>query len=223
MISTCVQCKKSHNTGSPWCGPCDKELNEWAGPQNQSSDEKLTTAKRKSDSGGMTPSGELKSLNAGELITKPTPKNIENKIVKNITLTKKNEINSEPNGAAEIGSDSLNTNEPITERMPTVSESSSMTPAIVETQAGVYTESFSDLKKEISLSINLLNQSEQELFDSMKGLRASQPETTIRLYDPERVQTAVLCGRQIVESMKTKLELLKFSKKLGRSNESNRS
>lgn len=98
-------------------------------------------------------------------------------------LTKKNEINSEPSGAAETGSASLNTNETITERMPSVSESSSMSPAVVETQVAVYTESFSDLKKG-DLSFDQLIESIGariiRLDERAKSLAAGDDDQTLR-------------------------------------------
>lgn len=220
-FSTCIQCKKSHaDANSPWCIPCNAELNEWTdkweGRPNQSKDEKLTTAKRNEDSGPTILNGEPRSVRDAKPITIKIQKAPEPGAASSTTQTKKNEINSGPSGRAEIRSASLNTNETTTERMPIVSENSSMLPAISETQAEAYSENSKNLNEEIYRSINLLSRSEQELFDSMKGLRAHQPETTIRLYDPERVQTAVMCGRQIVDSMKAKLELIKFSNKLGR-------
>lgn len=211
----CMNCEKHLlKPDSPWCEKCQKEMNEWVDQPNQSSAESSIQKTKKIDFTQKIQNIELESTQKQS----PTISRIEKSDLKktepDTTQTKKNETNSEPNGLETIRSANLNTNEITTTKTKSNFTESSMLPEIVGTQLEVFTENSDSLKKEVSRSINLLNQSENELFSSMKGLRSSQPDPIIRLYEPERVQTAVLCGRQIVESMKTKLEMLKFFKEL---------
>ena len=218
MKSVCKMCGDSYIDKlnlSPWCKKCNEEMDSWDVQQNQSKKENSTNVKNKSDFGTKIPNGEQKSQQEEKRITPQMLKSTESSAEKNIKPQRKKQMQDESNGHKKIENDNSPTKEVTIYETPNDSESLSM--QVVEKEIQSYEEStlsYSDLKKELSRSINLLNQSENELFSSMKGLRSSQPETTVKLYDPERVQTAVLCGRSIVESMKTKLELLKFAKEL---------
>lgn len=79
-------------------------------------------------------------------------------------------------------------------------------------------EPFMNLSKELSHSVNSLTNLETELFQTMKGLRSSQPDTAVKLYDPERVQSALECAKQIINSKRMKLDLFKFTKELSNGN-----
>lgn len=218
MKTVCKMCGEAYNDKlnlSPWCKKCNEEMDSWADPKSQSQSESSIQEKSKNVSGEKIQSGELKNKLSGESDTPKTLNATKRKAEPDTQKTRSETMPDEQNGAKKTESDSLQVNEVTTQQTRKDLEKLSMLPVERETQSlEVYTPSLIDLKKEVSQSINLLNQSEAELFESMKGLRSSQPDTAIKLYDPERVQTAVLCGRSIVDSMKTKLEILKFAKEL---------
>jgi hypothetical protein len=188
-------------------------MNSWDAPSSQSSNEKSTNEKNSEDS-GVIPNGALKN--------KPETKHAEletlsksESVIENATMqTEKSESSNALNGLETIGRSSVNTIESTTAKTKSISVKSSIRPATVETQSEGLLPISVDLNKEICHSMNSLNQLEGELFESMKGLRSQQADVAARLYDPERTQTAISCGQQIVNAMRTKLDLMKFAKEL---------
>jgi hypothetical protein len=94
------------------------------------------------------------------------------------------------------------------------SEDSSMLPVISDNLPEPLADLSVNLNQEVLHSVNSLNDLGQELFSSMKGLRSNQPDTAVKLYDPERVHTAIACANQIVHVARAKLDLLKFAKEI---------
>lgn len=220
MITVCATCKSSfmNISNQPWCDACIAEDEAWEGRQNQSKKEESQIEKRKDDSHS-TQSTEKRSQHSEKQTDFKILSAIKQQPEPIIEETKNPKIESEPTEPAEIESTNVNTTENFMPAIKSTSEASSMLPEIVETRQEGLQPNFVDLKTEISLSINLLNQSEGELLASMKGLRSSQPDTAVKLYDPDRVNSAVACGHQIMLSMKAKLDLMKFAKELQKENE----
>lgn len=218
MTSKCQTCGKTYINShvSPWCKECNEEMNSWVDPQSQSNVEKPTIEKKRSDFGEKIQGLGLKFPNEEKLTTPQMPKDTEKLTAPDTMPIKNNEMHSVQPGHEKIRSDSLNTKELTTVKTPNTLERSSMNQETNVIPLEDFTAKSQNLITEASQSINLLSLSENELFNSMKGLRHSQPDTAVKLYDPDRVQTAVLCGRQIAESMKTKLELMKFIKDFSR-------
>lgn len=67
----------------------------------------------------------------------------------------------------------------------------------------------STIETDVSPSMNLLDNTATHLYDLMKGLSQNQPETSIKLFDVERVHAAANCAKNIREIMKLKLEVIK--------------
>jgi hypothetical protein len=70
------------------------------------------------------------------------------------------------------------------------------------------------LNQEAFQSMSLLTDVATELHDLMKGLRSQQPDLKDRLYDADRVRTAAECGKQIISTMRMKLDIMKFAKEV---------
>ena len=190
-------------------------MDSWVEAPNQSKNENSINVKNKSDFGTKIQNGAQEKQPEEKPTTPQTLKSIKPSTEPDTKEPRSKPMQEESNGQSKTENGNSLTKEVTIWPTSTTSENLSM--QVVEKEIQSYeasTLNSEDLKKEISQSINLLNQSESELLSSMKGLRSSQPDTAFKLYDPERVQAAVLCGRSIVESMKTKLELLKFAKEL---------
>lgn len=214
-ITICVQCKKqfSNHANEPWCDPCKKESDEWDARLSRSKSETESAPKNLESNTKTQPSPQEKPPKQ-KREEKQTPKSTDPAQEQDTMPTPQPLTLVEPTIVDDTERNKMQSRELTIMQTKSASENSSMQEKIGETLPVVSMGSSDSLNQELSRSISLLNKSEDELFASMKGLRADLPETTVRLYDPDRVQTAVLCGRQIVESMKTKLELMKFAKEV---------
>jgi hypothetical protein len=96
------------------------------------------------------------------------------------------------------------------------SEKSSIPVARIATPRTDLTQPYTDLSGEIFRSVNLLSSTETRLHELMHSLtpKKEEPENEYRLIDPDRVKVAAECGKQIVSSIRMKLDLLKFCKEI---------
>lgn len=76
----------------------------------------------------------------------------------------------------------------------------------------VFVSSPIDLNEAISVTLNIADDSMKELLLRTKGMFTNTPDPEIKRYDPERLQTAALCGRSIAEIMKVKVDALRLLK-----------
>lgn len=213
-FQTCSKCKTFFrgDGNSPWCLKCKEDM-EWGAHKNQSKNVEKPKEKSTEDFGKIQ-SGEPESLQK-EKKTEPRISQQSAKEVGNIILKIENaSIEKESNGLVEIRKDKMLTAENTTQETRSIFIRSSTEVVPEETQSQDSSANSIDLSREISHSVNSLNELGKELFSSMKGLRSDLPDKAVRLYDPERVTTAVQCSHQIVSVVKAKLELLKFAKEI---------
>lgn len=74
-----------------------------------------------------------------------------------------------------------------------------------------------NLNAESFHSMKLLDSTANELFSLMKGLNKNLPtndDGPVMLHDVDRVRVAAECGKQIISTMRMKLDVLKFAKEL---------
>lgn len=201
----------------PWCPKCYEEMNGCP----------LTIKKSEKPTSGNAGIGECRTPNSQQntrLSEKLTEKKIEKKSVSakdlNIIQIKNPKIRQEPREQTKIEKESEKMLEnPTLETSPKeYRELANTKTELIPQESSL--EPFMNLSKELSHSVNSLTNLETELFQTMKGLRSSQPDTAVKLYDPERVQSALECAKQIINSKRMKLDLFKFTKEL--SNENNK-
>lgn len=200
----CVLCKRQHYNFSPWCTQClleisEKELNT----KDLDIKNKKTTPSIKQDKQQIENETGLKTSKKNE--------SAQDKITQ---TTKSIEISSELREQKRTEKESEKMLEsPIKEISKQESrELASIKTELIPQESSL--EPFMNLSKELSHSVNSLTNLETELFQTMKGLRSSQPDITVKLYDPERVQSALECAKQIINSKRMKLDLFKFAKEL---------
>lgn len=143
-------------------------------------------------------------------------KRVKNKDQKIITKSiGRPEMRNEQSGAAEIVNDSARysgfgmketKNKSLIESTPS---GTSKTPSVGSTKPSPNVELVG------SQSMNLLDSTAEHLYGLMRGLHANQPEPEIKTYDPDRVNAACNCAKNIREIMKLKLDAIKVQMKLG--------
>lgn len=65
-------------------------------------------------------------------------------------------------------------------------------------------------------SMNLLDDTARHLYGLMRGLTTNDPEPHIRHYDPQKVNSACLCAKNIYSIMRLKLDAIKLQTTLER-------
>lgn len=217
-ISTCMKCKISFRNPSntPWCISCTEDM-QWVGPSEPKNKTKNDESNQNSQAGintKMTPSTELENLQNKKNGTSEREKSFKPDQEIIIIRTEKLGSQQELSGTEIIRKDKMRQTENITKEIKRGSKNLSMLPEIAGIPSEELQENSINLGQEVSHSISSLNASGKELFSLMRGLRSDLPETAVRLYEPDRVQTAVACAHQIVNTMKMKLELLKFHREV---------
>lgn len=210
----CIQCRISLGTDpkSPWCERCD---DSWEDQPKGSSEEDNKTEKGQKE-GMQTQNLEQGNLpNKNNTVTK-TLKSSEQDQQKTTTKTEKSESSNEWNGHIETKSANLPISENITPKTGSDYSKQLSLKEISEIQPEDSQNLFSGLKEETFRSMNFLTSLESELFKSMQNLRHQQPDTTVRLNDPDRAYVGIQLAQQIVVTMRAKLDLMKFARKLGR-------
>ena len=200
----CKSCRKPHFDFNPWCELCLSEMLEKE-PNTKDSDIKndKKTLNIKQDKRQTENETDLKTLKKRESALETTTQNTKNIETNNeLRMPKRTEKESEQMLENHITTTSQ---KEYTELANTKTELIPLDPS---------QEPFVNLSKELSHSLNSLTNLETELFQTMKGLRSSQPDTAVKLYDPERVQTALECAKQIINSKRMKLDLFKFAREL---------
>jgi len=218
-MQKCVDCRKPFYPNkfkpSPMCDECTGG-ESWAAVPKVSNEEKSEPAKEPASFTNSIPSTELRKLlkTSNEEIKTESPKTPSQR--NDIMQTERSESNSDRSGVTTIAIVKTPVTGLTTKRMQSDSAPSSIPEKIEETLPVDLSPSSVDLNREISHSINSLNQLETESFALMKGLRDNHLETVAKAFDPDRVNAAVNCGNQIVMAMKMKLDLMKFSKEVNR-------
>lgn len=200
----CVLCKRQHYNFSPWCTQClleisEKELNT----KDLDIKNKKTTPSIKQDKQQIENETGLKTSKKNE--------SAQDKITQ---TTKSIEISSELREQKRTEKESAKMLESPTKE---ISNQESKELANIKTElipSDPSLEASPNLNKELSRSINFLTGLETELFQTMQSLRSQQPDVAVRLYDPERAQTAIECAKQIINSKRMKLDLFKFAKEV---------
>ena len=82
--------------------------------------------------------------------------------------------------------------------------------AFVETPPTASLKPSENLSAAIDQSIVLIDSTANGLHVLMRGLFRDGPDLSARLLDPEKVRTAVFCGKQINDLMRTKIEALQL-------------
>lgn len=126
-----------------------------------------------------------------------------------ILLTKSAKINNGESGRKKTAKDSSNIKGDIMQKTKTVSKRSSTPRGKKEILPTVSTGQSSDVSLVISPSMSLLDDTANHLHSLMRGLHANQPEPEIRAFDPERVNSACNCAKQIYSIMRLKLDAIK--------------
>lgn len=146
------------------------------------------------------------------LSTLPILKQSEPKSEPVMNETKKKKPKENDSTEKKIENGSLNTNESIMNETKTAS-TKSYTPV----KADVIPPEDSTPQSKTALlvespSMSLLDSTAQHLHGLMKGLTANEPDPSLKRYDPETVQAACSCAKNIREIMKLKLDAIKVQK-----------
>ena len=64
-----------------------------------------------------------------------------------------------------------------------------------------------------SQSMNLVDDTAKHLFALMKGLTHNLPDAEIKSFDPDKVNAATNCAKQIYQMMRLKLDVIKELRK----------
>lgn len=107
------------------------------------------------------------------------------------------------------GNKSMPNKENTTEKMPIVSESRSIRPESDVNHTEVWNRPCENLNEEIDRSLILIDSTARDLHSLMRGMFKNDPDVEIKTPDIDKVQTAVVIGRQINDLMKTKLDAVK--------------
>jgi hypothetical protein len=68
----------------------------------------------------------------------------------------------------------------------------------------------------VSPSLSLIDSVAEHTFDLMKGLHGDRPPASVRTFDPERVNAACNCAKQIYSLMRLKLDAIKIQQQLNK-------
>lgn len=200
----CKSCRKPHFDFNPWCELCLSEMLEKE-PNTKDSDIKndKKTLNIKQDKRQTENETDLKTLKKSESTLETTTQNTKNIETNNeLRMPKRTEKESEQ--MLESPTKEINKQES-KELVSTKTELIPPDPS---------QDTSPNLNRELSHSINFLTGLETELFQTMQSLRSQQPDVAVRLYDPERAQTAIECAKQIINSKRMKLDLFKFAKEV---------
>lgn len=63
-----------------------------------------------------------------------------------------------------------------------------------------------------SESMKLIDDSATHIFSSMKAITANQPDASVRMLEPDRVQSICMCADQITKLIRLKLDIKKASR-----------
>lgn len=107
------------------------------------------------------------------------------------------------------GMKSMPDKENTTEKMLTVSESRSIRPESDVNHTEVWKRPCENLNEEIDRTMILIDSTARDLHGLMRGMFKNDPDVDVKTPDLDKVQTAVVIGRQINELMKTKLDAVK--------------
>lgn len=198
--------------------PCIESSNEWKqkpkpkikfGAHQKASKEEKSNSEKSID---QTQKSKKDSLSPSALDEQLILKKKKSETEKSILPGSKPISNESAGGPVKTESMSENTEEVITK--PTNQESSNLP---TKDEGGAiplmaYSEHSRALYEETLRSVTLLNGTETHLFALMQSCNSKELDPTIRLADPERVKAAAECGKQIISSMRMKLDILKFAK-----------
>jgi len=146
--------------------------------------------------------------------TPPTQKLSEHKSEPAMKETKKKKPKENDSTELKTKSESFSTNEnTMNETKTTSTKSSTPVNAVVIPPEDSTPQSKTALLVE-SPSMSLLDSTAQHLHGLMKGLTANEPDPSLKRYDPETVQAACSCAKNIREIMKLKLDAIKVQKSL---------
>jgi hypothetical protein len=140
-----------------------------------------------------------------------TPKNAEPEKI--IEKTRSNDLQTAKSGPTKTKNASWKPKGSITPKTKTASKPASTKIVKSVTLPSVLSPPSETFVLVESPSMSLLDSTANHLHGLMKGLTANQPEAEIRKYDPEIVNAACNCAKNIREIMKLKLDALKVQLK----------
>jgi hypothetical protein len=160
-----------------------------------------------------TPLSEPEKRNVVESTPKPIekPKVLEAKPI--MKKTRSVDLQHAKNGHAKTKNASWKPKGAITPRTKTVSKSLSVKIVKDVTPPSDSKEQSSNVAMVVSPSMNLLDSVSEHLFGLMQGLVANKPPADIQRYNPDEVNAACNCAKNIREILKLKLEALKVQLK----------
>lgn len=118
-------------------------------------------------------------------------------------------LSGEKNGRPKIAHAKTRLKEPTTPQIKSDSANSSMPEKDAAILSMVSKEQSGSVPIVSSVSMNLLDDSAQHLHGLMRGLFANIPGADVRAYDPDRVNSACNCAKQIYSIMRLKLDCIK--------------
>lgn len=160
----------------------------------------------------------VKSMPKEKETTKPstpkTQKQSEPPLENTTKKTKQEPLSESVSIEKETRSESLSTKGNTMSKTKNASEESSTLVKADVIQPEVSTPQSRNALLVESPSMSLLDSTAQHLHGLMKGLTANEPDPSLKRYDPETVQAACSCAKNIREIMKLKLDAIKVQKSL---------
>lgn len=134
----------------------------------------------------------------------------ENPIEKTVNYSTKNE----PKGPEKTVNTQTENNAKITQKIESSDSKELVKTESKETLPEVLSELFLSTQAEKYHMTSLLDSSANALHSQMQGMFANYPDQkdNIRTYEPEKVQTSVMCAREIVNILRLKLDIVKVYK-----------
>lgn len=212
----CVMCSKTfrvmNTSAQDHCGRICRDLEVGGCPR------KRPSAKPEKENGtaisiSMTPSSEKKSSNVDEPVDVKLRK-LAGSALKDTTMNiRRKQIEQELNEEEEIEKPRIPMPEPTMKEIKSECMKLSIAEKKEETPPEDSISQLTSVEEANLASMNLLASTATHLHGLMKGLTINDPEATVRLYDPHKVNAACNCAKQIHNLMRLQLDAVKLMKK----------